>query len=64
MALQADPLIPVVSNDKLHPAFKGLLEQDGYSPARGIIRELFASFVDPDGNFVEQFQTMGFDARI
>jgi hypothetical protein len=29
-----------------------------------VLRELFAEFPDPDGNFVEQIQTSGFDARI
>ena len=29
-----------------------------------MIREVFGSYTDLDGNFVEQFQTTGFDARI
>ena len=46
-----------------HPQFIGMREKDAYSPARALISELQASFDDPDGNFVEQFQTTGFDSR-
>jgi hypothetical protein len=35
-----------------------------WEPARAVLRDLFREFPDPDGNFVEQFQTSGFDARI
>lgn len=47
----------------LHPQFLSLRDLPGYAPARGLIRELQKRFADPDGNFVEQFQTFGFDAR-
>ncbi|MDE5446246.1 MULTISPECIES: hypothetical protein [Bradyrhizobium] len=29
-----------------------------------MMQAVFADFHDADGNFVEQFQTIGFDARI
>lgn len=47
----------------LHPQFLTLRDSDRYAPARGQLKELQAEFLDPDGNFVEQFQTTGFDAR-
>ncbi len=34
-----------------------------FAPGRAMLREVFADFDDPDGNFVQQFQTSGFDAR-
>ena len=34
-----------------------------HAPARALMRALYAEFDDPDGNFAEQFQTTGFDAR-
>jgi len=43
--------------------FRELLEQRGYSPARGILDAMTYYFEDPDGNFVQQFQSTGFDAR-
>ncbi len=49
--------------DSLHPQFFTLRDAPSYSPARGQLRELQSIFSDPDGNFVEQFQTTGFDAR-
>ena len=51
------------SSNELHPQFVHLRELEAYGPARGVLREVEASFEDPDGNFVEQFQTTGFDAR-
>ena len=47
----------------LHPQFRTLRDLPEYAPARDQLRELQAAFVDPDGNFVEQFQTTGFDSR-
>ena len=37
---------------------------EAYSPARGMINKVHGSYEDHDGNFVEQFQTTGFDSRI
>jgi hypothetical protein len=54
---------PVVSLDKMAGTFRGLLEQHGFSPARGILDAMTYYFEDPDGNFVQQFQSTGFDAR-
>ncbi|OBR47202.1 hypothetical protein [Paraburkholderia tropica] len=50
-------------DSKLHPQFLSVRNLPGYAPARNLIRELQKNFADPDGNFVEQFQTFGFDAR-
>jgi hypothetical protein len=55
---------PVVPSDRLDPDFLGLIEQEGFSPARGIIEPMMRWHDDVDGNFVEQFQTTGFDARL
>ncbi len=57
-------LQPVVPTDKLNPNFKILIEQDGYSPAREIIREMAYAFIDVDGNYINDFQTTGFNARL
>jgi len=48
----------------LNPSFISLATQEGYSPARGIIEPMMRWYEDADGNFIEQFQTTGFDARI
>lgn len=52
-----------VKKSKLHPQFTQLHTSPGYQPARRVLREVQKSFNDPDGNFVEQFQTSGFDQR-
>lgn len=48
----------------LHSRFKALASEPGYEPARWMMEDVFASFVDGDGNFLEQFQTTGFDQRV
>ena len=50
--------------DQLHPDFIKLAEEETYSPARQIIEPMMRWYEDPDGNFIEQFQTTGFDQRI
>lgn len=50
--------------EELHPGFVKLRDFEGFSPARGIISEMMPHFIDVDGNFVEQFQTTGFDSRL
>lgn len=60
----ADFFAPKVPITKLAPGFQKLAFNEGFSPARGIIEPMMKWFEDADGNFVEQFQTTGFDARI
>jgi len=59
-----DLLTPVVPVENLHPGFRTLIDEPGYEPARQMIRDVFSSYVDRDGNFIQQFQTTGFDQRI
>lgn len=59
-----DFFAPVVVTDKRAEAFERLRTEKHFSPALGLIKELMHYFVDVDGNFVEQFQSAGFDARI
>jgi len=51
------------ADKNLHPQFLSLRDSSGYGPARKMLREIQEHFDDPDGNFVEQFQTTGFDSR-
>lgn len=55
---------PCTDITRLHPSFSAVAAEERYSPARGIIEEMMHWYEDADGNFVEQFQTTGFDARI
>jgi hypothetical protein len=49
--------------ERRHLGFRKLTEMEEYSPARGIMEAMMYSYKDPDGNFVEQFQSDGFNAR-
>lgn len=59
-----DFFLPVVPETRLHPSFVALTTLEGYSPALELIKPMMRWYDDADGNFVEQFQTTGFDARM
>lgn len=54
----------VVPGKRLNPHFTTLTQELRYSPAKEIIGELAYALADVDGNFIEQFQTDGFNARL
>jgi hypothetical protein len=53
-----------IAREQQHPSFVHLNNSDTYIPAKKLINNIMPYFVDIDGNFVEQFQTTGFDSRI
>lgn len=59
-----DFFTPVVAAQNQHPNFHALIYQRGYSPALDLLVEMMHYFEDADGNFVQQFQSTGFDARL
>lgn len=59
-----DLFTPIVSIAKQHPYFAKLAQEDSFIPAKTVINELMPHFKDIDGNFIEQFQSSGFDARL
>lgn len=59
-----DLFTPLSPDEKLHDSFKLVQNHVVWSPARVILSEMMRHYVDIDGNFVEQFQTAGFDSRL
>ncbi|WP_321392211.1 hypothetical protein [uncultured Desulfuromusa sp.] len=59
-----DLFSPIVSIEKQHPYFVKLNSDDSFFAAKSIINEMMPHFIDIDGNFVEQFQSSGFDSRL
>jgi hypothetical protein len=55
---------PVVAEQAQHDYFKILISNDKRQAARNLIQEIAYSFVDVDGNYIEQFQSTGFDQRL
>ena len=53
-----------LSNDRLHSNFLILADDPDCSAAREIITEMANVFDEPDGNFVKDFQTTGFNSRL
>lgn len=56
-----EPIVPPSRQDE---RFQVLAESRGYAPARAAMREVFDRMGERDPNFIEQFQTGGFDARV
>ncbi len=54
---------PIVPEERWHPSYRHLRDSPKHVGARALLNSLYAEFEDVDGNFVEQFQTTGFDAR-
>lgn len=54
----------VVPDDRLSPTFQLLAEAPRYAPAREAVTAMMRYHEDADGNFVQQFQSRGFDARL
>lgn len=59
-----DFFTPIVAKEKLNPDFATVSSLEGYSPAVELMKPMMRWYEDADGNFVEQFQTTGFDARL
>jgi hypothetical protein len=54
---------PVTGRGKRNAWFEHLRTSPNAEAARRMLDDVFQDFTDPDGNFLEQFQTTGFDAR-
>lgn len=59
-----DFFAPVTAESRWHPTFRTLRAGHAFSAAREVISALMRWHDDVDGNFIEQFQTTGFDARV
>ena len=55
---------PLHAPEDLHPAFRILSSDAAFLPARSIVEPMMRWHEDLDGNFVEQFQSAGFDQRM
>ncbi|TPV95543.1 MAG: hypothetical protein B7733_09460 [Myxococcales bacterium FL481] len=54
---------PVVAPEKLNAQYNMVRTDAAREPARRMIDDVFSTFEDKDGNFVQQFQTDGFNSR-
>ncbi len=59
-----DFFTPVVDEVKLHTSFLEVTSHQRFKSARNLMAKMMRYYQDPDGNFVEQFQTNAFDARL
>ncbi|MGA2858227.1 MAG: hypothetical protein ABSE40_15250 [Candidatus Sulfotelmatobacter sp.] len=54
----------LVPRERLHKNFSYISESGAHPAARRLLQKTFELLPKPDGNFVLDFQTSGFDARI
>ena len=59
-----DLFTPIVPEQDLNPYFKIIKDGPAHKATRKMMSELAHHLKDIDGNFVKEFQTKGFDARI
>lgn len=59
-----DTLKPLLKPDKQHAYFQVLANESRMEAARNLIVETAYSYVDVDGNYIKDFQSHGFDARL
>jgi hypothetical protein len=55
---------PMVPDNKANPMFLVVRDHDAQSPGRELMKEIFSQYYDKDGNFVKDFQSTGFSARV
>lgn len=55
---------PIVPEAKLNPIYELLRTGKQLDPAKLVIEEITSEMEDNDGNFIQQFQTTGFDSRL
>ncbi|HWB26300.1 MAG TPA: hypothetical protein VG738_12505 [Chitinophagaceae bacterium] len=54
----------VVKEGKINSKYRLLTESSLFDPAKNIIQNISSLMPDKDGNFIQQFQSDGFDARL
>jgi hypothetical protein len=59
-----DLFTDVIAENKQHYGYKILKNEPRYEAARNIIAEIVNSFVDNDGHFEREFQSVNFQARL
>jgi hypothetical protein len=59
-----DIFASIIEEEKQHEYFKVLATTKRMEAARNLILEAAYSYVDVDGNYIKEFQTHGFDARL
>ncbi len=54
----------IVKKERHSELYQNIRDNPIFLPTKMMIQDVFNTFDDVDGNFVEQFQTTGFDARL
>jgi hypothetical protein len=56
--------VPIVAPERLNLPFRNTSSVPGHQPARDAMQTAYEAFEDLDGNFLQQFQTDGYEARL
>lgn len=63
MNLKQDLFKLVTNDDKAHPSFLEIIKSAAHVGCKSYMNEVFNRMSDADGNFIQQFQTTGYDSR-
>ncbi len=59
-----DIFLPVAPPEQLNVSFLQVATSESFTAARRVVESMMPFFQDVDGNFIQQFQTTAFDARV
>ena len=62
--MACDLFTTIMPAHRLHPRFIEVRDHVRFQPARELMNDVFCRMPSPDKNFVPDFQTAGFDARV
>jgi len=55
---------PIVETNKFHPNYNKIWQSPGHVASRAELQLAYEGLPKPDGNFIKDFQTSGFDSRV
>ena len=59
-----DLFTPIIPHEKMHPLFCELISNPIFKVAKELIKEIAYAHIEQDANYIREFQSRGFEARL
>ena len=59
-----DLFTPIIPSEKMHPLFCELISNPIFEAAKELIKEIAYAHIEQDANYIREFQSRGFEARL
>lgn len=59
-----DLFTPIIPHEKMHPLFCELISNPIFKAAKELIKEIAYAHIEQDANYIREFQSRGFEARL